>query len=324
MIPEFIKNILFQLENNGYQAFVVGGCVRDILMERGDGSNDWDVTTDAHPKDILEVFQKGKYNNEYGTVLLPVHDEEGSKHTIEITTFRSESGYSDARHPDEVRFESRVDKDLHRRDFTVNALAMKPADSPIPIPQDLQKWIYSRDGYYIIDFFGGQKDIREKVIRAVGEPRDRFKEDALRMIRAIRFACQLDFSVEPKTERAIQKMSGSLKFIAQERIRDELIKILSSDRAYKGVMLLHKDKLLQYLNKNSIIKGLYVYHNTILLTAEIGEYKFINKRFILYGIIGLSGMTIDFLVFTVFVKDAVYSVFFINSRLYFKSLILNF
>jgi tRNA nucleotidyltransferase/poly(A) polymerase len=247
MIPEFIKNILFQLENNGYQAFVVGGCVRDILLERDNKDRDWDITTDAEPKQILNVFEKSKYNNEYGTVLVSAEDEQGTKHTVEITTFRSEGDYSDNRHPDEIIFEKTLEKDLHRRDFTINALAMKPKESPVSIPEDISDWVFEKNGFYIVDLFGGEKDLKKRVIRAVGEPADRFREDALRMMRAVRFACQLDFSLEPKTERAIKKMSGSIKFIAKERIRDELIKILASDQAYKGVMLLHENKLLQYI-----------------------------------------------------------------------------
>lgn len=247
MLPGFIKNILYQLEENGYQAFVVGGCVRDILMDRKGKKNDWDITTDAEPQEILSIFPEGKYNNKYGTVLVPIEDEQGNRSAAEVTTFRSESNYSDGRHPDEVEFEDSLERDLRRRDFTINALAIKPRESKLPPPSELKGWTFEKSDHYIVDLFGGKKDIEKKVIRAVGEPADRFREDALRMMRALRFACQLDFSLEPKTERAIQKLSGGIKFIAKERIRDEFIQILESENAYEGVMLLHKDKLLQYI-----------------------------------------------------------------------------
>jgi poly(A) polymerase/tRNA nucleotidyltransferase (CCA-adding enzyme) len=247
MLPPFILNILQQIEDKGFEAYAVGGCVRDLLMGVGKEQQDWDITTNALPRDVLKIFPQGKYNNEFGTVLVPYETEQGNRSAVEITTFRSEGGYSDRRHPDNVKFEKDLDKDLGRRDFTINALAMKPEDSKLSLPADLLKWSFTQDGYVIVDLFGGVKDIKKRVIRAVGEPEDRFKEDALRMMRAIRFACRLDFSIEDKTERAIKKMAGSIKFIANERIRDELIKILESDNAYNGIMFLHENKMLQYI-----------------------------------------------------------------------------
>ncbi len=247
MLPDFILNILNRIEDKGFEAYAVGGCVRDLLMERNNYFGDWDITTNALPENILEIFPEAKYNNDFGTVLVPYEDESNGKSVVEITTFRSESDYSDRRHPDKVIFEKYLDKDLNRRDFTINALAMKPKDSQKSIPSDIKKWTFEKNNYVIIDLFGGVKDMDKKIIRAVGEPVDRFREDALRMMRAIRFACQLGFSLEYKTERAIKKMAGSLKFIANERIRDELIKVLESEYASEGVMLLHKNKLLQYI-----------------------------------------------------------------------------
>ncbi|MFH1643952.1 MAG: HD domain-containing protein, partial [bacterium] len=429
-IPKYVKNIIEKLEKAGYEAYIVGGCVRDLLM--GANPKDWDITTIARPEEILKIFPDGKYENTFGTVLVPAthnsqlitrndnneaelkilsknikikkeykekaidiakkyfskikcrahgpqhsinvaknsleiandyndvnkdiieiasyfhdvgrskyddaqhikesqkivkkelikifdkdivniiydivyhgHDVrsesleqhilkeadlidavdvarckiareinfqehfeyiknkkfsdyiktekgvellneniskfngsdfdfklekiENKKDIVEVTTYRSEQGYSDRRHPDEIRFEDSLEKDLSRRDFTINSLAIKFF---VGTSRDLslQK---------IIDLFGGQKDLDKKIIRAVGEPVDRFKEDALRMMRAIRFACQLNFSIESKTERAISKMAGGIKFIANERIKDELIKILESDKAYDGIMYLH-------------------------------------------------------------------------------------
>ncbi len=234
-IPGYILKVVKDLQVSGYEAYIVGGCVRDILMERE--PQDWDITTNALPDQILQVFPDAKYENNFGTVLLPVRGQAKAgeakgllEDVVEITTYRSEQDYSDRRHPDVVRFETELDKDLERRDFTINALALDPGDHE-----------------KIIDYFGGRKDIKAKIIRAVGEPSDRFKEDALRMLRAVRLSTQLGFILEPKTQRAIIKMAGSLKFVSQERIRDELIKILASERPAEGILLLHDCKLLQYI-----------------------------------------------------------------------------
>lgn len=250
-IPDYVQNILLKLEQNKYEAYIVGGCVRDLLMERS--PNDWDITTNARPEQILEVFPEGKYENIFGTVIIPVKDAEGNTlDVIEVTTYRSEQGYSDRRHPDEILFEDRLDKDLERRDFTVNAMGMKLENTDSLCGSGPE---FGADrlanpqitNYQLVDLFGGQKDIKKRIIRAVGEPEERFREDALRMMRAVRFACQLGFEIEEKTGRAIIKLAGSLKFISAERIRDELIKILSSGMPYEGIMLLHKFKLLNYI-----------------------------------------------------------------------------
>lgn len=185
MIPKYLYKIAQKLKDSGYEAYLVGGCVRDILMEKN--PQDWDMTTDARPEEILAVFPEGKYENDFGTVLLPIRlEKEGElkgqlQDVIEITTYRSEQGYSDRRHPDSIQFETKLDKDLERRDFTINALALD-------LTQENK----------IIDLFGGEKDIKKKIIRAVGEPSDRFKEDALRMLRAIRLSAQLGFKIEEK------------------------------------------------------------------------------------------------------------------------------
>ena len=246
-IPEYVKNIVEKLESAGFEAFVVGGCVRDLLMDRI--PKDWDITTNARPEKILEVFPDGKYENVFGTVLVPIKLENGeTEDVVEVTTYRSEQGYSDRRHPDKITFEDNLDKDLSRRDFTVNAMALKQLTIKNYELQINEKEIVVDDEkYLLVDLFGGDKDLKKKIIRAVGEPEDRFKEDALRMMRAIRLACQLNFSIEGKTERAIMKMAGGIKFISGERIRDELIKIFESDRAYEGVIMLHEFKLLQYI-----------------------------------------------------------------------------
>ncbi len=249
-IPKFIIEILQKLEKNNFEAFVVGGCVRNLLL--GLEPKDWDITTNARPEQMLNIFPDAKYENIFGTVLLPIKNKKAETETVvEITTYRSEQGYSDCRHPDEIKFEDKLDKDLERRDFTINAMAIRPLlNHPLAKERENKVPLLNKDGLgevEIVDLFGGQKDIKKKIIRAVGEPSDRFKEDALRMMRTIRFSCQLNFSIEDKTSRAIKKLAGGLKFVSNERIRDELIKILDSNKAYEGLMLLHELKLLQYI-----------------------------------------------------------------------------
>ena len=243
-IPAHISELLRRLEEKGFEAYIVGGCVRDFLL--GKIPKDWDLTTNARPEEILAVFPEGKYENQFGTVLLPLREKGELIDVIEITTYRSEQGYSDRRHPDEVRFETEIDKDLERRDFTINALALRTAKN-----EELKahRELITIDGasYELVDLFRGRRDLKDKIIRAVGEPSERFKEDALRMMRAVRFSSQLGFVLEEKTQRAIVKLAGALKFVSKERERDELTKILQSARPAEGIRLLHDCKLLQYL-----------------------------------------------------------------------------
>jgi len=256
MIPIYIQEILKKLAAHDFEAYIVGGCVRDFCVqnilvkkenEQLNNKNyqpkDWDITTNARPEQMLKIFSRGKYENQFGTVLVPVEiEEEGEekKEVVEITTYRSEQGYGDRRHPDEIKFEDKLENDLERRDFTINAMAMKILDYDSLDGNN-------QESFEIVDLFGGQKDLKKRIVRAVGEPFDRFREDALRMMRAIRFACQLNFSIEDKTLRAIKKLAGSIKFISNERIRDELVKILQSDQPYHGIMLLHESNLLNYI-----------------------------------------------------------------------------
>lgn len=226
-LPKFIEDIITRLQKAGFEAYVVGGSVRDWLLDIE--PKDWDITTKARPEEIMKVIHDSKYENSFGTVMVPIRKEDGTTDTVvEVTTYRSEQGYSDHRRPDTVIFEDKLENDLARRDFTINSLAM------------------SVDGE-LVDLFGGEKDIKKKIIRTVGEPQDRFKEDALRMLRAVRFRSQLKFSIEPKTERGIQKQAGTIKFIANERIRDELIKIIASPYPSEGIQKLQELKLLNYI-----------------------------------------------------------------------------
>lgn len=227
VLPTYIIDLLTRLEKAGFEAYLVGGSVRDWLL--GLEPKDWDITTNARPEDIVKTLPDSRYENQFGTVIVPIRQEDGTLITaVEVTTYRSEQVYSDHRRPDAVVFENELDKDLARRDFTINALAL------------------GKNGE-VVDLFGGQKDINKKIIRTVGEPADRFKEDALRMLRAVRLYCQLGFSLEPKTQRGIEKLSGTIVYVAQERIKDELIKILASRRAADGIRLMQTVGLLRYI-----------------------------------------------------------------------------
>lgn len=223
-IPKEIKEVCEVLEKGGYQAYLVGGCVRDLL--RGVKPKDWDIATDAPPEKIQKLFPKTFYENKFGTVAVILDSENSSLKTIEITPFRLESKYTDKRHPDEVRFAKNLEDDLKRRDFTVNAMALKIKSEKLKVKS-----------CEVIDLFNGQEDLKNKIIRAVGNPVDRFDEDALRILRAIRFASELDFSIEEKTADAIQEKAGLLEMISKERIRDEFIKIIMSDKPAEGMEL---------------------------------------------------------------------------------------
>jgi poly(A) polymerase/tRNA nucleotidyltransferase (CCA-adding enzyme) len=245
MIPEYLIKIIDQLEAAGYEAWIVGGSVRDLLMKRP--VSDWDLTTNARPEQMLAIFADAVYENTFGTVIVKVKEGEQTVATVEVTTYRSEQGYADRRHPDEIRFEDSLDKDLARRDFTVNALALRTIKPPLQNKAHHKVVEIEGEAFELADYFGGEQDIRQRMLRAVGEPSERFKEDALRMMRAVRFLAQLDFKLEPKTERAIAKMPGAIKFIAAERIHDELVKIFMSANVYGGIMKLKDLGLLQYI-----------------------------------------------------------------------------
>lgn len=223
-IPKEVKNIIDALAKAGFEAYIVGGCVRDFLL--GYEPADWDVTTNATPIEIQKVFPESFYENSFLTVTVKT----GSKKVpeVEITTYRTEAGYSDKRHPDEVTYAKTLQEDLSRRDFTVNAMAM-----------DAKK--------KIIDFYDGQKDLKAKIIKTVGNAEERFSEDALRMLRAVRFATTLEFSIEEKTKEAIIKNNIWLEAISKERVRDEFLKMISSDRAGEGIELLRQTGLLKYI-----------------------------------------------------------------------------
>ena len=203
-IPRKVQNIMDKLHNSNYQAFIVGGCVRDSIL--GKEPEDWDIATNALPGEVKELFQKTADTGIlHGTVTVFIE-----KSSFEVTTYRIDGEYTDLRKPKSVTFTSSIEEDLSRRDFTINAIAYSPETG-------------------IVDPFGGVSDIREKIIRTVEDPDKRFNEDALRMLRAIRFSAQLGFSIEEKTLKSIGKNSSLIDSISSERIRDELTKILLSD-----------------------------------------------------------------------------------------------
>jgi len=231
VLPKEVKEIIKALENAGFEACAVGGCVRDFILSNVEGLSiepyDWDITTNAKPEEIQKIFKKSVYENDFGTVAVNTESENENLKIIEITTYRIEEKYTDKRHPDTVKFTNKIEDDLSRRDFTINAIAF--------------------DGKKFIDPFGGQKDIKNKIIRAVGEPQKRFNEDALRLMRAIRFAVQLNFAIEEKTAKAIKENSNDIVAISKERIRDELIKIIMTEKAKTGIETLHSFGLLKHI-----------------------------------------------------------------------------
>ncbi len=247
-IPKEVSICVEKLEEAGFEAYLVGGCVRDLLMDRE--PKDWDITTNAKPEEIQKIFSTFAgatadkpatvYENKFGTVAIKTRSDSPKLKIIEITTYRIEGKYTDKRHPDEIKFAKTVEEDLSRRDFTINAIAMR-CDTNIRMHAN------DTNGYELIDPFNGAKDIKNKIIRTVGKPEDRFNEDALRLIRAVRFSAELSFDIEEKTKAAIEKEAGLIEFIAKERIRDEFVKIIMTEEAKKGLEFLEEFGLLKYI-----------------------------------------------------------------------------
>ena len=230
-IPIEITNIVETMKKAGFQAYLVGGCARDIFLGRT--PKDWDITTNATPEQIQALFPKTVYENVYGTVAV-INEATGDPtlKNVEVTPYRLESGYSDKRHPDTIKFSDKLEDDLKRRDFTVNAIALSLSKGAI---KDM------------VDLFGGMSDIKDKTIRTVGRPEDRFNEDALRMMRAIRLSVELGFSIEKETLQAIKTLHKNIKDISMERVRDEFAKILLSPQPKLGIEILHETGLLKYI-----------------------------------------------------------------------------
>lgn len=238
-IPNDVRFIIDSLEQNGFEGYLVGGCIRDMLLNKA--PKDYDITTSATPDKVCDIFKKTIPTGlKHGTVTVLLNNI-----PYEVTTFRTEGEYKDNRRPEEVIFVTDIRDDLSRRDFTINSFAYNPKSG-------------------LVDFFNGQEDLDNKLIRAVGDANKRFCEDALRMMRAVRFSSQLDFSIEEKTLEAIKTNSHLIKNISQERIRDELVKILLSSNPRKGFDTLYETGLLSYilpeLNKCFGMKQYTPYH----------------------------------------------------------------
>ena len=244
-VPSYLTPLLALFASRGERAYPVGGCVRDTLM--GIPPHDWDVAVTTHPHDTMALCHDAGYRTvptglKHGTVtvLVPLSgdpaDRDGPYEMIECTTCRTEGGYTDGRHPDAVAFTGLIEDDLSRRDFTVNAMAFTQTDGELAI----------------LDLFGGQKDLKNKVIRAVGDPDTRFTEDALRLMRGVRFAVKLGFTIEADTYAAICRRAEGLARISRERISEEFQKILTSPEPERGVRLLTDTGLLPYVLPHGI------------------------------------------------------------------------
>lgn len=232
-IPSEVKYVAETLESHGFEAYIVGGCTRDLIL--GKAPKDWDLTTNAHPTEIQSLFPDHYANNDYGTIGVKTESEDPTLHIIEVTPYRTESGYSDARRPDSVTFGVSLEEDLKRRDFTVNALA------------------YHISSGKLVDLFAGIDDINNRCLKAVGDAEERFAEDALRMMRAVRLAAELDFVIENKTMSAILKHSSQLKRIAIERVAAEFLRIISSKTPMLGLIFMEKLGLLEQFLPELII-----------------------------------------------------------------------
>jgi poly(A) polymerase len=246
MSKEFAKSILKTLHQRGFQAHLVGGCVRDLLLKRE--PKDYDVATDATPEQVMEIFPETyAVGAQFGVVLVPVPDrarggagsaDVSKSETVEVATFRSDIGYSDGRHPDEVRFSRDPREDVIRRDFTINGMLLDPTTNEV------------------LDFVGGRNDLEAGIIRAIGDPERRFREDKLRMLRAVRFAARFEYEIEPATFWAMQELAEQIRVVSRERVRDELTRMLTEGHAHRAFQLLDQSHLLEnVLPEISAMKG---------------------------------------------------------------------
>ena len=250
--------IVRTLREHGYQAYFAGGCVRDLLLGREPA--DFDVATDATPQQVMQIFpQTFAVGEQFGVVLVPEHiltgedarrsiAEKGKGAVVEVTTFRSDVGYSDGRHPDEVRFSKDPREDVQRRDFTINGMMLDP--------MMLDSMVFDKTTNEILDFVGGREDLKAGIVRAIGEPERRFAEDKLRMLRAVRFAARFDYRIDPATLAAIQKLATRIHQVSCERVREELTKMLTEGHARRAFELLDTTGLLpEVLPEVAAMKG---------------------------------------------------------------------
>ena len=237
VIPEYVQKVGRILTKEGYEAYIVGGALRDIVL--GKNPHDYDLATNALPDEMLNMFPKAVSTGvKFGTVIALIQDKHGETHEVEVTTFRSESEYVDGRWPSNVNFVDDIDKDLGRRDFTFNAMALDLSQLNLDGGEEPFK-------VDIYDPYGGVKDIEKKVVRAVGTPLERFKEDGLRAFKACRMAAQLGFDIEEETFEAIKESVPVAAQVSMERIRDEFMKMLiNSPKPSVGIELMRKSGLL--------------------------------------------------------------------------------
>jgi len=279
-LPKEVVTISETLKRAGFEAYLIGGCVRDLILNRK--PKDWDFTTNAVPEEIAKLFTKTFYENTYGTVgVVNESTEDETLKVVEVTPYRLESGYSDKRRPDSVQWSKKIEDDLQRRDFTINAIALDIESTGLDAVRGASEACdqavvnYSAEanrlqvqtnkrsaersneemrqnhGFYykghLVDLYKGQEDLTRKTLRTVGNPHDRFNEDALRMLRAIRISTELGFTIESETAAAIEKYAHLLKEIAHERIREEFERIIMSDNPMIGLILSQKLGILQYV-----------------------------------------------------------------------------
>jgi len=250
-MKEFAISIVQTLRQWGFQAYLVGGCVRDLLLGRK--PKDYDVATDATPQQVMEIFPETyAVGAQFGVVLVPAPEkaqetdaanasaENSSKaHAVEVATFRSDIGYSDGRHPDEVRFSCDPREDVARRDFTINGMLLDPVGGQAP--GQTPGWASGK----VLDFVGGRKDLEAGIVRAIGDPERRFDEDKLRMLRAVRFAARFEYTIEPATFAAMQKLADQIQVVSRERVRDELTRMLTDGHGNRAFLLLDETGLLK-------------------------------------------------------------------------------
>ncbi len=239
-IPQIIAEINKKMEDAGFESYLVGGCVRDLI--RGEKPKDWDFTTNATPEQIIAIFQNTFYENTFGTVGVVSETDDESFKVVEITPYRTEGKYSDYRRPESVTFAKKIEDDLSRRDLTINAVA------------------YSISKGQFIDPYKGHSDIKDKIVASVGNPEERFSEDALRLMRAVRLATELGFTINKDTEKALKNNAFLIEKVSRERVRDELIKLIMSDNPMFGVQLLYKFGLLKFIIPETE-KGVHVKQN---------------------------------------------------------------
>jgi len=251
VLKDFSISIIQTLRQHGFQAYLVGGCVRDLLLDREPA--DYDVATNATPQQVMEIFPESyAVGAQFGVVLVPASNNDSpavtsqefpaKSCTVEVATFRSDLGYSDGRHPDEVRFSQDPREDVARRDFTINGMLLDPLSGQAPGE--------------VLDYVSGRDDLKAGIIRAIGDPERRFGEDKLRMLRAVRFAARFEYSIEPLTFAAIQKLAHEIVVVSRERVRDELTRMLTEGHARRAFLLLDECGLLAHvLPEISAMKG---------------------------------------------------------------------